>query len=197
MHYGNNKHKTCQLKIVSLQKKLCDIFIDNYHAPTFNSSSHIPTSYHEIIFDKKTQPRWRQRTFSKIESRSDSVFDLNSGHWAAHWRHNTTVTELNSSERLMKYVGEPVHKEEVSLLCCPARQKPSLYMWADKRAVIKTRPPFSSGSPKCFFRRLNVSGRGAERMRSLKDSSLSDECFDSRGAPRLLLLDNTERPRNF
>lgn len=140
----------------------------------------------------------KARTFANRESRPDSVSDFNWRHWAARGRHNTPVTVLNSTARLIKYVGEPVHKQEVSLLCRPARQKPSLYMWADKRAVIKTRPPFSSGSPKRFFGRLNVSGRGAERMRSLKDSSLSDECFDSRGAPRLLLLlDNTERPRNL
>lgn len=147
------------------------------------------------------QPWWWPR-HSAWYCEGQTVFDCDSGIEPLWRRHNAPVKELYCPLRLMKYVGEAEHKEEVTLLCCLARQKPSLYMWQDKRTVIKTRPPFSGWpfweSPPSVCWGLNVSGRGAERMRSLRGSSLSDECFPSRRAPRLILrLDNRDCARNW
>ncbi len=107
--------------------------------------SKINCCYHTIKFDKHVT-LMTAKTFSVILSRADCVFDRDSGIEPLWQRHNTPVKELYCLPRLMKYVGEAEHKEEVTLLCCLARQKPSLYMWADKRTVIKTRPSFS-GQP--------------------------------------------------
>lgn len=113
-------------------------------------------------------------------------------------------------ERLMKYVGPGRHNWKSHYRIARSCRKPDSNMWADKWAVIKTFsglkpwPAFTKPHPSlvkapssCVGWELDVSGGDAERMRSLRDGSLSDESFPSASPPLglpprplTLLLDN-------